>query len=699
MIVFKKLVWSNFFSYGELNEVLLDKDVVTQVVGTNGMGKSSIPLILQEVLFNKNIKGIKKADIPNRYAPNAKLYAEVHFEVGSDSYVFILSRKSTVSVELKKNGVDFSDHSSTGTYKRLEKIIGIDFKTFAQLTYQSSTSSLEFLTATDTARKKFLLTLFNLGEYTEIFEKLKAAHSAAINDKKETTGEVNALASVLEYLEASSRQPVKSLRDESIYEVLPVLLEEKVKYEKSLQDIELLNNKIKENIKHKKELAEISKLPSRNDIEAELQALEVEVFELRTKLKDISELRTKIIKQESIQAALRALPKVTKLEDKSQRLSELTAEAATLTERGRASKATYTKYEAFGDVCGTCNQPINEKEKAAIIEEAKKTTEECRAQLMEVNAELAKVREHIRLKANAEQVLKEKALLEAQLDPSVSLSLEQVEAEAELSASLQAALQKIKQSKILLEKVSRIPFLKTYIDPQLPDALLDKTSLAESIKEVTVKLSTAEKEAKEVREWNASVHASNSKLASIKEQQAEHSAKKARLEERLAEQEDTVRKLDILKKAFGTNGLLSHKLEYLVTDLENTINDYLTELTSGRFQLSFKLREDKLNIDIIDNAKVVTIDALSGGELARVNTASLLAIRKLMSNISNTRTNVLFLDEITGVLDDEGKEKLIEILLKEDLNTFIVSHDWTHPLVAKLYVTKNNNISEIEYGG
>ena len=57
---------SNCFSYGEENEIDLSRTTLTQLVGTNGTGKSSIPLILEEVLFNKNSKGIKKADIANR---------------------------------------------------------------------------------------------------------------------------------------------------------------------------------------------------------------------------------------------------------------------------------------------------------------------------------------------------------------------------------------------------------------------------------------------------------------------------------------------------------------------------------------------------------------------------------------------------------------------------------------------------------
>ena len=48
-----------------------------------------------------------------------------------------------------------------------------DFKLFAELTYQSSTSSLAFLTATDTQRKKFLINLLNLDKYIKIHEIFK----------------------------------------------------------------------------------------------------------------------------------------------------------------------------------------------------------------------------------------------------------------------------------------------------------------------------------------------------------------------------------------------------------------------------------------------------------------------------------------------------------------------------------------------
>jgi energy-coupling factor transporter ATP-binding protein EcfA2 len=111
------------------------------------------------------------------------------------------------------------------------------------------------------------------------------------------------------------------------------------------------------------------------------------------------------------------------------------------------------------------------------------------------------------------------------------------------------------------------------------------------------------------------------------------------------------------------------------------------------------LKGEKLNIQIIDEGRTVEIEALSSGEFGRVNTATLLGIRKIMNILSKSKLNLLILDEVMGVLDDQGKEKLVEILLEEkDINTFIVSHEYTHPLLNKINIVKENNISRLDNG-
>ena len=68
-ITLNNLKFSNMFSYQEQENIInFNKNKITQLTAPNGSGKSSIALILQEVLFNKNRKTINKADIISRYS-------------------------------------------------------------------------------------------------------------------------------------------------------------------------------------------------------------------------------------------------------------------------------------------------------------------------------------------------------------------------------------------------------------------------------------------------------------------------------------------------------------------------------------------------------------------------------------------------------------------------------------------------------
>ena len=85
-----------------------------------------------------------------------------------------MTRNANLKFKLYRGEEDISSHTSLNTYKTLASIIGVeDFKVFCQLIYQHSTDSLDFLTATDTNRKKFLISLLQLERYTELHEHFK----------------------------------------------------------------------------------------------------------------------------------------------------------------------------------------------------------------------------------------------------------------------------------------------------------------------------------------------------------------------------------------------------------------------------------------------------------------------------------------------------------------------------------------------
>ena len=597
MITLKKLKWSNCFSYGPNNELDLDDNTVTQIIGTNGMGKSSIPLIIEEVLYNKNSKGIKKADIPNRYI-NKGYNISLNFEKDGNDYNVIVDRKTNIKVVLEKNEEDISSHTATNTYKSLQEILGIDFKTFSQLVYQNTNASLQFLTATDTNRKKFLIDLLHLDAYVNLFEVFKNASKDASNKAAIVTGN---LATVEKWLKDNK------LSDTFI---LPML------------DLQI----------------------DTSDDEKVLSSLMVEIENISEKNKKINTNNQYKKLLDQIDTSIFFENEETQYES----YDDLQSELGSLQAAATGAQWTLEKLEQLKEECPTCKQPIDvSAEKAMITGE--------RAKLLSAQEKIDGIKPRIiQIKAN----------------------------NAELERN---------------EKTSRdLEDLLRSFDRTLPTSVLDKEQLEDQLQSVQNRLRYAKKKLAENAAENERRTKLNTRIQVIQEQTAEFVEQQEEYDGKLAGNQKLESELDVLKKSFSTNGLLAYKIENLVGELEELANEYLAELSDGRFTLEFVVSNDKLNVEITDNGNVVDILALSSGELARVNTATLIAIRKLMSSISKSKINILFLDEVTNVLDDQGREKLVEVLLREDMNTYIVSHGWSHPLLEKIEVVKAGNISTLE---
>jgi DNA repair exonuclease SbcCD ATPase subunit len=591
------LEWDNMFSYGERNRLVLNENRVTQILGVNGNGKSSIPLILEEVVFNKNSKGIKKGSIPNRYIGKG-YWVRLTFDKDGDRYVIEVDRKTNIKVKFSKNDVDLSSHTATETFKSIERVWGLDQKTSSQLIYQNPHNSLQFLTATDTNRKKFLIELLQLEEYVQLFELFKEAvkdHGAVVSSIEAQIGTVE------RWLSQNRLEDTEPLVAKAVD--VDVYAEEKRHAELSseLGNIKKNNSKISKNNHYRNLLKQV-------DIEA-IQSIEVE--EPRSYDEEQSEL-----------GGLRAQLK--------------------------AHEAHYNKLAKLGDVCPTCEQSIDPHSKKKMLGEEERTVKSLSFKVLEIEQLIEKIK-----KNNHEHKEKEDA---------------------------------IKNWEELLRSV----------DSSLPSEPIHKEDLEAELSNLSIRISNARQKLKEITEHNEKVASHNSRIQVILEQSAKFEKELKERNEELEIERDHLSTLDLLKKSFSTNGLVAYKIENLVKDLEDLTNDYLAELSDGRFTIDFSVVSDKLNVNITDNGYTIDIGELSTGELGRVNTATLLALRKLMSSISKSKISILFLDEVMSVLDDSGKEKLVEILLEEDLYTYVVSHGWTHPLLNKLEIVKENNISRIE---
>ena len=598
MITLQKLQWNNCFSYGPNNEIDLDGQTVTQILGTNGMGKSSIPLIIEEALYNKNSKGIKKADIPNRYLNNGYDIV-LNFTKDDDVYKITVNRKSNIKIKFEKNGEDISSHTATNTYKSIQEVIGIDFKTFSQLVYQNTNASLQFLTATDTNRKKFLIELLALEKYVELFEIFKAA-------SRDVSLQINSIDS-----------QVKTI-------------------EKWLQDNKLSDTNV---------------LPMLN-IEIDTEKEEKEFRFLSKEIENISEKNKKISKNNQYIELLKSInlaeAQNCKITNKVS-YDDLQTESGTLSGVVAGSKKLLDKLNKLGDHCPTCEQDVDPEFKESLIVAESRKISEARERQDEIARRITEVKRD--------------------------------NAEYDRARSIEREWEEIYRS----------------IDRDLPVALLDKNELEERLARVRDDLGRRKSEVADAAKENERRTRHNTRIQVIQEQTEEFLSQLEKATNELKEISVLSSNLELLKKSFSTNGLLAYKIENLVKELEELANYYLAELSDGRFTLEFVVTNDKLNVQVTDNGNIVDILALSSGELARVNTATLIAIRKLMSSISKSRINVLFLDEVINVLDENGREKMVEVLLKEELNTYIVSHGWSHPLLEKIEVIKCDNVSKLEY--
>lgn len=595
MITLEKFRWGNWFSYGDNNEIDFTKDILSQIIGLNGHGKSSIPLILEETIYNKNSKGIKKSNIPNRYIKGTP-WSELYFTKDVDSYVLRQERKSTVKVTISKNGEDISSHTATNTLKTVEEIFGKDFKTFSQLIYQNVKNSLDFLTATDSTRKKFLMELWQLDVYDENFEKFKSA-------AKKVSTEADKLKSKLDTIQSW----------------------------------------IDSNNSTSTEL-----LPLETEPDIDTKPLNMEALKIESDIKACNDTIAKIRKNEAAKSKLAAAiePERPDLERRS--YDEDQQKLGTMEAVAKAAQLQINKLSKLGDNCPTCEQPIDSEFKNELIS-------------------------------------KEKLSLDSATE-EINYLIERIN-------TIKADNDKLARYEVALKNYET---LKNSVDFSIADVAPSIDSMQDRLDEIHKTIETMEAEVLTIRRRNSEKIKHNSKVEVYLEQAEKMEADLKVFALELEGLYKNLTNLEILKKAFSSTGLPAYKLENLIKGLEKETNYYLAEIADGRFSLEFVLVSDKLNVVIHDNEHTVEINDLSSGELARVNTATLLAIRKLMNKMSSNKINVLFLDEVINVLDEYGREKLVEILLNEqDLNTFIVSHGWTHPLLAKIEVVKENNISRL----
>ena len=154
--------------------------------------------------------------------------------------------------------------------------------------------------------------------------------------------------------------------------------------------------------------------------------------------------------------------------------------------------------------------------------------------------------------------------------------------------------------------------------------------------------------------------------------------------------------LDIATLMLKDNGIKATIVKQYIPILNKLINHYLDVMG---FFCKFTFDENFADVIHLRQRDNLSYYSLSEGQKRRIDLAIVFAFRKISEAKNICNTNLLFFDDVLGMIDDDGNDSIFNILNDfEDKNIFVVSHKWTldtDMFDRKLSVSMKNNYSVV----
>jgi DNA repair exonuclease SbcCD ATPase subunit len=250
---------------------------------------------------------------------------------------------------------------------------------------------------------------------------------------------------------------------------------------------------------------------------------------------------------------------------------------------------------------------------------------------------------------------------------------------------------------------------------------LEKTS---EINDTLSQLETAVKDLRSEHQlWEAKLAEAQRQLDRVKRQVSPYSemlktlnAKLSDLNEKLTYAnleieplQEQVKYAEFWVNGFGNQGLKSLLLDTITPFLNQTVQEYLDDLTGGSARVIFTTqvelangeKREKFNIELKYKNGSDDYRGISGGERRRVDIAVLFALGDLAASRSNSPVRLRLLDEPFSDLDSQGEEQVVNLLRKRILpksgTVLVMTHsDSLKSLFEKrICVEKRDGVSEI----
>ncbi len=252
-------------------------------------------------------------------------------------------------------------------------------------------------------------------------------------------------------------------------------------------------------------------------------------------------------------------------------------------------------------------------------------------------------------------------------------------------ADIQVEVEKLKKLReSLLEKIS-----------VFDDDVVEETRLksrVETLAGVDIKIEKLKKRIENYEKLIAEVDATGSDqyekdIKAARERKAEINTLITQIKKDVLEVKDSIETAEMLEEILSNGGLKSYLLDGITPELNKLINKYMTVLDDIEVEVSTvtKLKgkeeyREKFSINVKNQHGSPIFQGNSGGEQQKVNLAISMAFNALVRGMSESPSNVLFLDEPFESLDEASSERVIELcnMLAENVGTvFLITHNAT----------------------
>lgn len=185
MIVFKSVSYKNFLSTGnQPTTIYLNRVSSALITGHNGAGKSTILDAVTFGLYGKPYRNINKPQLMNT-VNEKNLVVELDFEVNSVPYRIIRGMKPAV-FEIYRDEVLLEHDAAAKDYqKRLEDIVGMNYKAFSQIVILGSARYQSFMDLSTNDRRTIIEEILDITVFSKMNTVLKSKVTDVGLDEKE----------------------------------------------------------------------------------------------------------------------------------------------------------------------------------------------------------------------------------------------------------------------------------------------------------------------------------------------------------------------------------------------------------------------------------------------------------------------------------------------------------------------------------